>query len=404
MSRVIVLLLDSFGIGASDDAKAYGDEGANTLGNIVKYCQEHRGNPLYLPHLARRGLQLAAEQSAGPLAHGLGFNGDVDAVYGFAAEQSKGKDTPSGHWEIAGVPVMFDWGYFNQGDDCFPQTLLDDFITQAKLPGVLDGKHASGTDIINRLGDVHIRTGKPIVYTSADSVFQIAAHEQHFGLERLYDICDIARQLVDDYDVGRVIARPFVGADGNYTRTANRRDLATPPPRQTLLDKLVDTGGEVIAVGKVADIYAHRGISKIIKAPDNKTLFDATLQAMDHAGSRSLLFTNFVDFDSKYGHRRDPLGYAQALEALDQRLPELDAKLQPGDLVVVTADHGCDPTAPGSDHTREHIPALFFGPGIKTKNIGKRGSFADIGQTLATHLGLAPLEAGVDCQIESGYF
>lgn len=401
MKRAIVLLLDSFGIGATADAVKYGDEHANTFAHIAQWCAEGKADrdglrhgPLTIPNLTKLGLAKAAEISCGTYPQGIDSTAKVTALYGAAAELSKGKDTPSGHWEIAGVPVLFDWGYFKQSKNCFPAELLDSFTQQTNLPGVLGNKHASGTEIINELGDEHCKTGKPIVYTSADSVFQIAAHEQHFGLQHLYDICDVARKLVDPYNIGRVIARPFIGENGNYTRTANRRDLATPPPQPTLLQQLVEQGGTTIAIGKTADIFAHQGISQELKADGNDALFTTTLNAMSNAKDKSLIFSNFVDFDSKYGHRRDVTGYAAALEQFDQRLPELIEQLQPGDLVIITADHGCDPTLPGSDHTREHIPILAFGPGIGHDNIGLRNSFADIGQSIAQHLMIEPLTNG----------
>ena len=400
MARAVVLLMDSFGIGASEDAKRYGDEGADTLGHIVAHCQASQRGPLSLPNLARLGLAKAYQASSGKLlVHAIGEDFQLSGAYGYAVENSLGKDTPSGHWELAGVPVMFEWGYFPNSADCFPDALLEKLIKEAKLPGVLGKKHASGTVIINELGDEHIKTGKPIVYTSGDSVFQIAAHEQYFGLERLYEVCDIARKIVDEYNIGRVIARPFVGEKGDYTRTPNRRDLSTLPPEKTLLDYLKAAGGKVISVGKVADIYAHQGITQSIKAPNNDALFTATLQALETAEDNTLIFTNFVDFDSKYGHRRDIEGYADALEAFDKRLPELEAILQTGDVVVIAADHGCDPSMPGSDHTREHIPVLFFGPTVSPKALGRRASFADVGQTLATHFHLAPLNYGVACDL-----
>jgi phosphopentomutase len=263
------------------------------------------------------------------------------------------------------------------------------------LPGVLGNCHSSGTTIIAELGDEHVKTGKPIVYTSADSVFQIACHEEAFGLQRLYDLCEIARELVDEYDIGRVIARPFVG-DGpdSYVRTGNRRDLTTPPHAPTVLDKLVEAGGEVISVGKIADIYAHQGITKKIKATGNAALFDATLKAMKETGDRSIVFTNFVDFDMLFGHRRDVDGYAAALEYFDGRLPELMAEMREDDLLLLCADHGCDPTWQGSDHTREHIPVLAYGAGVRPGSLGRRDTFADIGQTVAKHLGLSPMDYG----------
>ena len=276
-----------------------------------------------------------------------------------------------------------------------PSELIDKLIQRAGLPGVLGQKHASGTEIIEELGNEHLKTGKPIVYTSADSVFQIAAHEQEFGLQRLLDICEIARDLVDEYNIGRVIARPFTGLPGAFVRTANRRDYATPPPEPTLLDYLHESGREVISIGKVADIYAHQGITKTIKADGNMALFDETLNAFRTAPENSLVFTNFVDFDSSYGHRRDVAGYARALEEFDARLPELIDLLKEDDIVVIAADHGCDPTFPGSDHTREHIPVLVFGPKLDSQFIGRRETFADIGQSLAEYLGIAPLKHGV---------
>jgi phosphopentomutase len=292
------------------------------------------------------------------------------------------------------VPVMFDWGYFPPEYPSFPESLLSEFIERCQLPGVLGNCHASGTDIIQALGEEHQRTGKPIVYTSADSVFQIAAHEQSFGLQKLYDICAVARELVDPYTIGRVIARPFDGAPGDFVRTSNRRDLSMPPPELTLLDHLVAQGGRVVAIGKTADIFAHQGISETIKAHGVWGLFDATLQALRDAPERSVIFTNFVDFDSHYGHRRDVVGYAKALEDFDARLPELVSQLAPDDVVFIAADHGCDPTWPGSDHTREHIPVLAFGPQLTGKAIGARQTFADIGQSIASLLGIRPLSRG----------
>ncbi|KTD44588.1 phosphopentomutase [Legionella oakridgensis] len=400
--RVCILLMDSLGIGESLDAVNYGDEGANTFAHIYQACQEGRADkpklrqgPLRIPNLARVGLYHAAVASSGLKVLDLSTLAEPAGYYGYAVEQSLGKDTPSGHWELAGVPVLFAWGYFPEKIPCFPSELIDEFVKRAELPGVLGQKHASGTDIIAELGEEHCRSGMPIVYTSADSVFQIAAHEQHFGLERLYKICETARQLVDKYQIGRVIARPFTGEPGTYKRTGNRRDYATLPPKPTLLDYLKQAGREVIAIGKVADIYAHQGITQTIKADGNMALFDATLAAMESAPDGSLVFTNFVDFDSSYGHRRDVAGYAHALEQFDARLPELEALLKPGDMVVIAADHGCDPTFSGSDHTREHIPVLAFGPNIHSQFIGRRDTFADIGQSLAEHLDIGLLPHGV---------
>lgn len=401
-NRVCILLMDSFGIGASLDAHRYGDEGANTFVHIDEQCQLGladkegvRQGPLNLPNLKKLGLYHAAVASSGIEFVDLSVIPQPEGFYGYAVEQSLGKDTPSGHWELAGAPVTFEWGYFPEKPSCFPKPLIDSFIKQTGLSGVLGEKHSSGITILEEFGEEHLRTGKPIVYTSADSVFQIAAHEEIFGLQRLYDICEIARNLVDEYQIGRVIARPFTGAAGSFKRTANRKDYATLPPEKTLLDFLKDAGREVIAIGKIADIYAHQGITQTIKADGNMELFDATLAALKTAPAGSLVFTNFVDFDSSYGHRRDVAGYANALEEFDARLPELQALLAPDDLVIIAADHGCDPTFPGSDHTREHIPVLAFGPKLNGRFIGRRDSFADVGQSIAEYLTIAPLSHGL---------
>jgi phosphopentomutase len=386
MSRAFLLVMDSFGIGAAADAASYGDAGSDTLGHIAAKVD------LRLPNLTRLGLGEAAAASTGQRPRGFAAVAPQSA-YGYAVEASRGKDTPSGHWELAGVPVAFDWGYFPREYPSFPKELTETLIARAELPGLLGNRHASGTRIIDELGEEHIRTGRPICYTSADSVFQIAAHEQHFGLERLYKVCRIAREIADRWNVGRVIARPFVGVPGAFKRTANRKDLAVPPPEPTLLDRLVASGGTVHAIGKISDIFAGQWISRAVKAGDNDAAFDATFAAAETAGERSLVFVNFNDFDTLYGHRRDVAGYARALEAFDARLPALESRLRPGDLAILSADHGCDPTFPGSDHTREHVPVLAFGPAVAPVAIGRRG-FADVGQTIARHLGLAPLAHG----------
>nr|HMQ57461.1 phosphopentomutase [Rhizobiaceae bacterium] len=347
-----------------------------------------RSGPLLLPNMQRLGLGAAARLAAGQLPAGMG-DVTVEGFWGAAREVSKGKDTPSGHWEIAGVPVTFDWGYFPHTVPTFPKHLTEALIARGELPGILGNCHASGTEIIAELGEEHMRTGKPIVYTSADSVIQIAAHEETFGLERLYALCEIARELVDPLNIGRVIARPFVGrSSADFQRTGNRRDYSVPPPEPTLLDRAVAAGRRVIAVGKIGDIFAHQGVSEVRKASSNEALTLATLQAMDDCGHGDMVFTNFVDFDMLYGHRRDVAGYAAALEAFDTRLPQLTAKLKPGDLMILTADHGCDPTWRGTDHTRECVPVIGIGPGLKSAAIGMRPTFADIGETVAAHLRL----------------
>lgn len=393
MSRAFILLLDSFGLGALPDADKYGDAGANTFGHIAAWAAQ-QGKPLRLPNLERLGLAAAAHQACGQWAAGFEQRDGFTGAYGVAREQSTGKDTQSGHWEIAGVPVLFDWGYFPRTVPSFPQELTDKLQALCQLPGFLGNCHASGTTIINELGDEHVKSGKPILYTSADSVLQIAAHEEHFGLERLYAVCEVAYELVKPYNIGRVIARPFVGADGNYKRTSNRHDYAVPPPSPTLLDHVKEAGGEVIALGKISDIFAAQGVTKLIKGPDNMALFDQLVTVVDEAPENSLSFVNFVDFDMMFGHRRDLAGYANALVELDARLPEFIGKMKDGDLAVITADHGCDPSWTGSDHTREHIPMIFFGPNVAARALPTAETFSDIGATLAKHLGVKPLSNG----------
>jgi phosphopentomutase len=401
MSRAFILLLDSFGIGATPDAGAFGDAGANTFGHIASWAAAG-GTPLALPHLEQLGLAAAAHQASGAWAEGFSLRRGFSGAYGAARERSTGKDTQSGHWEIAGVPVDFEWGYFPRTVPAFPHQLTAGLMAATGVPGFLGNCHASGTEIINTYGDEHVASGKPIIYTSGDSVMQIAAHETAFGLERLYRLCEAAFKLVAPYNIGRVIARPFLGERGNYRRTSNRHDYAVAPPAPTLLDHVKNAGGEVVALGKVSDIFAGHGVSRVVKGENNMALFDALLKVTDEVGDGSLTFVNFVDFDQAFGHRRDIAGYANALHQLDARLPEFMARLKPGDLVIVTADHGCDPSWPGSDHTREHIPLLFFGPTIEANaesNAGARAlgisdSFCDIGQTLAHHLGVPPLAHG----------
>jgi phosphopentomutase len=401
MSRAFLLVLDSLGIGAAPDAERFGDIGSDTLGHIAEACARGEANtrgrsgPLTMPNLTRLGLAAAAVKSRGARLPGLADDIEPVGLHGFASEQSLGKDTPSGHWELAGVPVRFEWGYFPRTIPTFPIALTDGIIREAGLPGILGNRHASGTEIIAELGAEHIATGRPIFYTSADSVLQIAAHEEHFGLKRLYGLCRIARRLVEPYNIGRVIARPFVGETADdFRRTGNREDLAVPPPAPTLLSLHEAADGSVISIGKMGDIYAHQGTGREVKADGNDALFETLLAETKTAPAGALVLTNFVDFDMLYGHRRDIAGYAAALEAFDARLPGFEALLKPGDLAVITADHGCDPSWPGSDHTRENVPVVAFGPGLEARDIGHRDSFADVGQSLATHLGLAPLSEG----------
>lgn len=397
MPRAILCVLDSFGIGGAADAEAFGDAGSDTLGHIAEQCAAGkadkdglRSGPLNVPNMDRLGLGAAGRLSTGKDVPGLSFSGDPEGLWGYAAEVSNGKDTPSGHWEIAGVPVRFDWGYFPETVPTFPQELIEKISEKAGMNGILGNKHASGTVIIAELGEEHVRTGKPIFYTSADSVIQIAAHEDHYGLERLYELCEITREFADPYNIGRVIARPFVGDSADtFERTANRRDYSVLPPEPTLLDRLTSAGRTVYGIGKISDIFAHQGVSRVLKGAGNDQLFDKTLEAMDLAQDGDLVFANFIDFDSLYGHRRDVPGYAAALEHFDRRLPEMVAALREGDLLLLTADHGCDPTWKGTDHTRENVPVIGTGPGISGRSVGGRTTYADIGESIAVHLGVA---------------
>ncbi len=396
MKRAFILVMDSVGIGGAPDAADFGDVGSNTFGHIAQWCADGRADiegvrsgPLHIPFLEMLGLGLAAKLACGELPAGLNPSPNIIGQYGPASELSSGKDTISGHWEMAGLPVTFDWGYFTDKTNSFPKALLDDLISGGDLPGVLGNCHASGTTILAQLGAEHIKTGKPIVYTSTDSVIQIAAHEQHFGLERLLDLCVLARKLVDPLNIGRVIARPFAGdRPANFARTHNRHDYAVPPIAPTLLDRVQGAGGAVHAVGKVSDIFAGRGVSHKYPASGHLALMAATKKAARVAKDGDLIFTNFVDFDMHFGHRRDVPGYANALEEFDPMLAEFAFNLRPGDLVVITADHGNDPTWPGSDHTREQVPFLAFGPNIKPGPSGKHKGFSVIADKISGHLGL----------------
>ncbi len=403
MTRAIIIVLDSLGVGGAPDAAAYGDAGSDTLGHIARRCARGdadrcgaRRGPLRVPHMSALGLGECSRTATGRVPESLDLKQWQAGHAGCAAERSTGKDSQSGHWEIAGSPVSFEWGYFPRTQPCFPAALIDTLCKRARLDGILGNRHASGTQIIAELGAAHVRSGQPICYTSADSVFQIAAHEQAFGLERLYEVCEIARELVDDLRVGRVIARPFVGTHaGDFRRTTHRRDYGVPPPATTLLHRAHAHGREVVSVGKIGDLFCHCATGHELKGTDNDALFDRVLEGARHLGNGGLLFANFVDFDTVYGHRRDTEGYAAALESFDARLPELFNALHQGDLVVITGDHGCDPTWPGSDHTRECIPILAFGLGMICTSLGKRDSFADIGATVARHLRLPRGEFGL---------
>lgn len=393
--KAVILVLDSFGIGYAPDADKFGDVGANTFASIAKAFHAQKGRQLALPNLAQLGLVKAATAASNGVQAEIAGARAITGAYGYARELSSGKDTPSGHWEIAGVPVLFDWGYFHDKTDSFPPELINELCQRTGVPGILGNCHASGTDILVKLGDEHIKTGKPICYTSADSVFQVAAHEEHFGLQKLLDFCLVARELLDKYNIGRVIARPFLGDHANnYARTGNRRDYSVLPPAPTVLDKLTDAGGKVVSIGKIADIYAHQGISESLKATGLEALVDKTLAQMTQQADNSIIFTNLVDFDQNFGHRRDPIGYGEALEYFDSRLPELMAACGDDTLMLLTADHGCDPTWHGTEHTREYIPVLAYKNGIQDINLGERMSFADLGQTLAGYFELEAMAYG----------
>lgn len=409
MARAIIVVLDSVGIGGAPDAASYGDEGADTVGHIAEACARGeadraglREGSLRLPHLAALGLGEACRLASGRVPPGLAGSVQPRGRYGCAAEVSKGKDTPSGHWELAGVPVPFEWGYFPKTRPSFPPELVSELCGRAGLPGILGDCHASGTAIIDELGHAHIATGKPICYTSADSVFQIAAHEEAFGLDRLYEACEVARPLVDRWNIGRVIARPFTGDSARgFTRTAHRRDYAVPPPSPTVLQHASDAGRDVVTVGKIGDIFAHCGTGRILKAENNNGLFDRTLEGIESLREGGLLFANFIDFDTVYGHRRDIAGYAAALEAFDARLPELENAMGPGDVLVITADHGCDPTWLGTDHTREQVPILVGGSAVVPGSMGQRTTFADVAATVALHLDLPLPDSGAPIPLQS---
>ena len=403
MKRSIILVLDSLGLGSTKDSHLYGDTGADTLGHIIESCDSNSANnserngPLVIPNLIRWGLgeaAIASRKKPLPISRV-----EPQGAFGYAKEVSAGKDTPSGHWEICGLPVPFEWGTFPKTENCFPESLLLSLIEEGKIGGTLANQHASGTQVIEEFGQEHIDSGFPICYTSADSVFQIAAHEEHFGLDRLYELCTIAKRLVDPLEITRVIARPFTGnSKDGFERTANRKDLTTPPNGPTLLDNIQDGGGDVISVGKIGDIFSNQGVSYTVKAANNMGLVDQLLSEMKKV-NEGLIFVNLVDFDTKFGHRRDVAGYALALEQFDARIPEIEAQLTSNDLVLITADHGCDPTWPGNDHTREHVPVVFYGQSIKNNNLGERESFCDMGQTIAQHLEIEPLLHGKACNL-----
>jgi phosphopentomutase len=369
------MVLDSLGVGEMPDAADWGDAGSDTLGNILK------SRKVSLPNLQKLGLA-----NIRPLQD-LAAIENPSGCYGKCTLKSNGKDTTTGHWEMAGIILQKAFPTFPQG---FPQRIIDEFVAKTGVAGVLGNVPASGTEIIKELGEEHIKTGKPIVYTSADSVFQIAAHEEIIPIERLYEICETARKILDGQDkVGRVIARPFLGNNAeDFKRTENRHDYAVPPPRENLLPVLQENGFDVVCVGKIASIYDSVGVTEDLTGKNNNQAIDSTINAIN-ADSRGLIFSNLVDFDMLYGHRRDTEGYAKALEHFDERLPEIFDAMREDDLFIITADHGNDPTFPGSDHTREYAPLLVYGKAAKQGvNLGTRESLADIGQTIADNFNL----------------
>lgn len=384
MSRAFLIVMDSVGIGGAPDAGAFfngerPDTGANTLAHIAA----HR--PLRMPNLDRLGLGVALTLASGAEAPGLGAT--PEGLWGAATETSRGKDTPTGHWELAGVPLPWEWTVFPDTCPSFPPDLMARIASLAGTDGTLGNGHASGTEVIDRFGPEHMQTGWPIVYTSADSVVQIAVHEETFGLQRLIDLCATLAPEVHAMRVGRVIARPFTGAPGSFQRTAGRRDFAALPPGETILDRAFAAGRATHAVGKIGDIFSMRGIGKLWKGVDDAALADHLLGLADTAEDGSLTFANFVEFDSRFGHRRDIMGYAKALEWFDTVAGAFLTRLRPGDLAIFTADHGNDPSWTGTDHTRERVPVIGWGVGVRA--IGQVG-FVDVGASVAAHLGLAP--------------
>ena len=393
MKKAILLIADSLGIGYTPDAASFGDQGANTFGHVMQHYKRKNGSYPEIPNLCGLGLVSAANKVS---EEKLDIETKkIEGAYGAAKELSKGKDTPSGHWEMAGLPVLKDWGYFPKTDNCFPANFIDRLIKETGVPGTLGNCHASGTDIIKALGEEHIRSDKPICYTSGDSVFQVACHEETFGLEELFSFCETAREILYEENIGRVIARPFLGSESdNFHRTGNRKDYSIEPETDTLLDILVANNKRVAAVGKISDIFAHRGISTSTKAVGLESLIDETIKTMGESQEETLIFTNLVDFDQDYGHRRDPEGYCRALCYLDSRIDDIKQTMDKDDLLIISADHGCDPTWTGTDHTREFVPIIAYKKGVGEIDLGVRDTFADIGQTLASFFGVPPLKIG----------
>lgn len=375
MKRVILIVLDSLGVGALPDAAEYGDAGSNTLLHIFKAC-----NGLKMDELLKLGMgNIEGLEEMPKIEKAVGAFGRIN-------EKSKGKDTVTGHWEIGGVILDTPLNTYPEG---FSDDIINEFMEKAGVKGILGNCVASGTEIIERLGDEHVKTGYPIIYTSADSVFQIAAHEDVISVEKLYELCEIARKmLVDDKVVGRVIARPFTGGNGDYKRTPNRRDYALDPFNKTMLEYLEEAGKEVVAVGKIEDIYNKKGVTSAEHTKNNMQGVDVTLDFMNKT-KEGLIFTNLVDFDMLFGHRNDPKGYGEAIEEFDNRLQEIYNNMKDDDMLMLTADHGCDPTTSSTDHSREYIPILVKGKNVKENvNLGTLGAFTDIGKTILDYFNI----------------
>ncbi len=389
--RGICIVMDAVGIGGAPDASHFGDTGADTLGSIVRACESGIANTgregnLYIPHLEALGIYGAHAEANGDIP-AKNDRKILNASYASATETSKGKDTPSGHWELAGVPVKWDWKYFTDKENSLPPDSISKILKESELTGILGNCHASGTEIIKKFGERHITTLQPIFYTSADSVVQIACHEEHFGLQKLYELCRVSANIFHPMKVGRIIARPFVGNVREFSRTNNRKDYTLSPPKPTICEHVVSNGRACHAIGKISDIFAHKGISTSVSGMSDELLFAEMLKVISRAQDGDLIFANFVEFDSLYGHRRDVSGFAIALEQFDKKIGKLLEFLDPDDFLIITADHGNDPTFRGSDHTRERVPVLMAGNFARRGNFGNI-FFSDVASTMASYLGI----------------
>ncbi|CAL4323794.1 phosphopentomutase [Buchnera aphidicola] len=408
MKRVFVLVLDSLGIGYSKDSVKFGDYGSNTLGHIIECCYKNfansygRNGVLKIPNLVKLGIINALKKSSKNKIFGFNKESKIIGSYAYSKEISTSKDTSSGHWEMMGSPVLFKWTYFKSLKNSFPLDLLNKIQKKFLINGFLGNCHASGTDIINIYGKEHIKYNYPIIYTSSDSVFQIACHEKSFGLERLYDLCLLVRKILNKskYKVTRVIARPFLNDQKNqFYRTRNRKDFSISPNEETVLEKLVkEKKGEVISIGKISDIFNNKGITKQVNVYELEKIFEALYKELknysEYRKKNIIVFANFVDFDSYWGHRRDVSGYAKELELFDIKIPKFLSLMKKNDLLIITSDHGCDPTWKGTDHTREHVPILIYKKNLIPKYLGYRKTFSDISQTISNYLGLSKMKFG----------